>query len=69
MTFETLMDRMTAKAERRTTQRTHEMAAKMEAELPLGISAQPTDEGVRLIGRGLRRRFVLEPALRWMRLR
>ena len=66
--FEQLTERMARKAELRAKQRTLELVAQMNAELPQGIEAEAAAEGVRLSGRNLRRRFVLEPALRWMRL-
>jgi hypothetical protein len=33
---------------------------------PPGLAVEPAAEGVRLSGRGLKRRFALEPALRWL---
>lgn len=69
MMFERLMDRARTRAEQRARERVLKLAEEMRAELPRGIDAEAGSEGVRLIGRGLRRRFVLEPALRWMRLR
>jgi hypothetical protein len=41
----------------------------VRAELPAGIEARATVEGVALSGHGLRRRFALDPALRWLTAR
>ena len=64
MMFETLLTRMSAKAERGAREQAEALAERLQPE----IEAEAVPGGVRLIGRGLRRRLVLEPALRWMRL-
>lgn len=62
--FERLERHVRAAAEAQAARRREEMAATLAAELPAGIEAERTEEGVRLRGRGLRRRLALEPALR-----
>ena len=64
--FERTLGRVGTKAERRTQARIGALAARLEPALPGDISAEPTSEGVLLSGRGLRRRFALDPALRWL---
>ncbi len=64
--FELLMDRISRTAERRRRERIEALAERMQAAAPLGIAIEPAAEGVRLSGRGLKRRFALEPALRWL---
>lgn len=66
--FERLVDRVEARAEQYARERAVALAEEAGAKLPEGVAAEAAPEGVRLIGRSLRRRFVLEPALRWMRL-
>jgi hypothetical protein len=68
MIFERLGDHAAAAAEQRKAARVLELTERLGAEMPAGVEAEASAEGVRLTGRGLRRRFVLEPALRWMRL-
>lgn len=53
-------------AERRAREKAAELAAKMRAELPRGIAAEAVEEGVRLSGRGIARRFALDAGLRWL---
>lgn len=67
--FERLVDRVAERAETHAGERTAALADRLADELPPGIGVEKTDGGVRLVGRRLRRRFVLEPALRWMRFR
>jgi len=67
--FETLIERAGHIAERRAAARIAGLAEQMQGALPRGVTAEASAEGVRLLGRGLRRRFALEPALRWLRLR
>jgi hypothetical protein len=64
--FERLTERAVRKAERRTQSRIDRLATEIEASLPAGIRCAAAPEGVRLSGRGLRRRFTLDPALRWL---
>ncbi|MDP8995356.1 MAG: hypothetical protein M3N07_10365 [Pseudomonadota bacterium] len=51
-------------AERCRERRRRALAAQLAAELPGGIAAEETEEGVRLSGRGLARRLILDPRLR-----
>jgi hypothetical protein len=64
--FEKLARRVQAQAESKAKERTLELTERVRAELPRGIKAEATPEGIRLSGRGLKRRFVLDPALRWL---
>lgn len=64
--FERTVERVRVKAERRATARIEALAERMEPALPRDIRAEPTAEGVSLSGRALRRRFALDPALRWV---
>lgn len=64
--FERLMERAARKAGQRTQARIVTLASRMEGALPSGIDCEAAREGVRLSGRGLRRRFALDPALRWL---
>lgn len=67
--FERAMERARALAEQRAERRIEEIAARVQAELPSGISAAAEPGGVVLSGPRLRRRFALEGALRWMDFR
>jgi len=67
--FEDLTERVGRHAERRARKRVLELTERMRVELPPGVRAEAAAEGVMLSGRGLRRRFVTDAALRWMRLR
>ena len=67
--FERMVERATRQAERRAKAHVIELTQRFRAELPGGITAEAAEGGVRLMGRNLRRRLALEPALRWMRLR
>lgn len=69
MMFERLVERASRNAERRVRSRIDDLVERMRAELPRGIAAEPTAEGVRLRGRRLTLRFVSEPALRWLTAR
>ena len=40
------------------------IAERLSGELPRGVAAEIAADGVRLTGRGLRRRLALQPALR-----
>lgn len=68
MMFERMEERARRWAERRAGMKAVEIADRMRAELPRGIEAEAVDGGIRLSGIGLKRRFTLEAALRWMRL-
>jgi hypothetical protein len=67
--FERMAERVKRLAERCAEGRVLELTARLRAELPHGIDAEAAEGGVRLRGRGLGRRFALEPELRWLRLK
>ena len=64
--FERMMERVTRTVGRRTQERIGKLAEEMQAAAPAGVRVAPTEEGVRLSGPALRRRFALDPALRWV---
>lgn len=67
--FERLSEHARRSGERRARETAARIADAMAAELPPGIATEARDDGVELAGSGLRRRFALEPALRWLVLR
>ncbi len=67
--FERLMIEAAALATKAAQRRRGELAAALADEAPAGVRVDETEEGVALSGRGLGRRFALEPALRWRLLR
>jgi len=67
--FERAMERARMAATGRAQARVLELTERMRAELPRGVAAEAAAGGVRLKGRNLRRRFALEPALRWMQFK
>jgi hypothetical protein len=64
--FERLLERGRRAAERRTEAEARVLAERLASELPPGIEARVAEEGVLLSGRGVARRFALEPELRWL---
>ena len=68
--FERMRDRVRGAAEAKARVLAAELAERAGELLPAGIRASAELGGVRLTGRGLRRRMALEPALRslWRRL-
>lgn len=64
--FERLMLRSAALAERAARRRKGELAEGLRGALGRSAAVVESDEGVTLSGRGLARRFALEPALRWL---
>lgn len=64
--FERLAERVRRRAEARARERSQALAAQLRRELPAGIDASASDEGIVLTGRALRRRFVLERELLWL---
>jgi hypothetical protein len=64
--FEGIVARAAAAAERRVRARTRQIAQEAEAALPRHVRVKTHDGLVRFSGRGLRRRFLVEPALRWL---
>jgi hypothetical protein len=67
--FERLMIEAAALAEQAAKRRRGELAAALAEEAPAGVRVDEVEEGVALSGRGLVRRFALEPALRWLLVR
>jgi hypothetical protein len=66
MMFAALAARAARRAEARVKARREALAETLADALPPGVSAQAAEDGVRLAGRGLRRRYALDAALRWM---
>lgn len=64
--FENLIKRGIELAERRVRERAGELAERLRTELPKGIEAEPAEGGVRLSGRELAMRLVLEAGLRFL---
>lgn len=64
--FERLEARARRAGEARANVRAAELAQRMRESVPRGIRAEAVDGGVAMSGRGIRRRWLLEPALRWM---
>jgi hypothetical protein len=62
--FERLEARVRRAAAARAARLTDEIAGRLAAELPPGISVEAISGGVRISGRALKRRLALEPALR-----
>ena len=46
--------------------RSAQLAERMREALPPGITVEAGEDGVAIAGRGLARRWLIEPALRWM---
>lgn len=67
--FEEFSKRVEQTVRRRAKMRASELAAGMRSEVPRGIEVEVVGGGVRLSGRGLLRRFLLDPTLRWLALR
>ena len=63
--FETLEARAARAAELRAAARTAELADRLRAILPTGISIEAGRDGVTVSGPGIARRFVLDASLRW----
>jgi hypothetical protein len=64
--FEGMMVRASRLAEQRARRRSTRLAERARDALPAGVKAEAQPEGVVLSGRGLRRRFLIDPALRWL---
>jgi hypothetical protein len=64
--FETLVDRAGRAGRERARVVSARLAERIGAEVPSGMSVEATSEGVLLSGRGVARRFALDPALRWL---
>ena len=64
--FEKIIARAGRLARERADARSDALAARLAGELPKGIAVERTERGVRLSGRGIARRFALDPRLRWL---
>ena len=64
--FERLMVRAAALAQAAGRRRRDDLAQAWSEEAPAGVRVEAAEEGVILSGRGLGRRFALEPVLRWL---
>lgn len=64
--FERMTARATARAERERDAQAEALAERIGAASPGGIQSVRVADGVELSGPGLRRRFTLEPGLRWL---
>jgi len=64
--FEMMEARVRRTAERRARERAAVLAEALRANLPPGIAAEAVDDGVRISGRSIGRRFAVEPTLRWL---
>lgn len=64
--FGDLIARVERAAELRAGKHGAELAERIAAELPTGVAVEADQEEVRISGRGLGRRFALDPALRWL---
>lgn len=64
--FERLVERAGQAAERQVSARVRRIKSELESELPPGIGCEAGDEGVVIFGRGLLRRYLVDPALRSM---
>ncbi|HET9640612.1 MAG TPA: hypothetical protein VFP12_15540 [Allosphingosinicella sp.] len=64
--FERLMLHGAALARKGVRARRAELAEALRDEAPEGVRVGEAEEGVALEGRGLARRFALEPELRWL---
>lgn len=67
--FERLMLHGAALAGKAARRRRDSLAGTLREEAPAGVEVDVEEEGIVLSGRGLRRRFALEPGLRWLVLR
>ena len=61
--FEGMIARAERLARARAQARSGELAERFAAALPKGVQAEADDSGLRLSGKGLRRRLALDPAL------
>jgi hypothetical protein len=65
MMFEKLMLHGAALAQKAARSRRAALAEALREEAPEGVRVSEEEEGVALSGRGLGRRFALDPELRW----
>lgn len=65
-----MFGQLTARVERAAQRRVEKLrialAERIADDFPGGVAAEVDKEGVRVKGRGLARRFALDPALRWL---
>lgn len=66
LSFERLRARGARVAEARAERAAARLAARMRAEAPEGVRVEAARDGVRIEGRGLRRRFMTDAGLRWL---
>jgi len=66
MMFDGLEARVRRRLEARARARREALAAELAQALPKDMQIEAAEEGVRLSGRGLVRRYALDPALRWL---
>jgi hypothetical protein len=64
--FEGLISRAARLGEARALARARQIAADAEAAVPRGVRVSLEDGAVRFRGKGLLRRFLVDPALRWL---
>lgn len=64
--FEQLEARVRIRAEQRARDAAERLRDHMADELPRGVRAETGEGGVLISGRGLVRRWLLDPALRWL---
>jgi plasmid stability protein len=64
--FERLTERAGRAAERRAAMKMRRMEAELRSVLPQGIGCEAGDKSVVIFGRGLLRRYVVDPSLRAM---
>ncbi|MEA3008792.1 MAG: hypothetical protein QOJ91_484 [Sphingomonadales bacterium] len=64
--FERLMIHGAALARKAALARRDSLAETLSEEAPEGVEVSAAEDGVALSGRGLERRFALEPELRWL---
>jgi hypothetical protein len=64
--FGRLAERARARAEAHAAAAARRLAADAAAAAPAGVAVEAVAGGVRLSARGLKRRFALEPGLRWL---
>ena len=62
--LEALLLRGRLRAAERARARAAALAGRLREELPPGVAVEESGDGVALLGKGLKRRFALEPALR-----
>lgn len=64
--FEILTRRAARAAERRAADRREKLAARLGERVPAGVRVAIEDDRVVMEGRSLGRRFLADPALRWL---